>query len=125
MNTDQLRNGIRAVENTLLHTGGMELDHQIGKNRGENCIVHVVQEEREQSDPYNQTVTFLESHALETCSRCEKVFVEMCTVLGINEWKRGLVLGANPWFLNLRVFVCCMVVGCEIEWRCVVGWSFE
>ena len=47
MNTDQLRNGIRAVENTLLHTGGMELDHQIGKNRGENCIVHVVQEERE------------------------------------------------------------------------------
>ena len=35
------------------------------------------------------------------------------------------MLGANPRFLNLRVFVCCMVVGCEIEWRCVVGWSFE
>ena len=75
MNTDQLRNGISALENTLLHTGGMELDDQIGKDRGENCIVHVIQEEREQSDRHNQTVTFLESHASERCSRCERELV--------------------------------------------------
>lgn len=80
MNTDQLRNGIRAVENTLLHTGGMELDDQIGKNRGENCIVHVVQEERELSDCHNQTITFLESHALERRSRHEIEYFQVYTV---------------------------------------------
>ena len=35
------------------------------------------------------------------------------------------MLGANPRFLKLSVFVCCMVVGCELEWGCAVGWSFE
>ena len=38
--TDQLGNGIRTKENTLLHSGGIEFHRQVGKNGDDDREVH-------------------------------------------------------------------------------------
>lgn len=43
--TDQLGNGIRTKENTLLHSGGIEFHRQVGKNGDDDREVHHVHED--------------------------------------------------------------------------------
>ena len=43
--TDQLGDGIRTKENTLLHSGGIELHRQVRKNRDDDREVHHVHED--------------------------------------------------------------------------------
>ena len=48
--TDQLGDGIRTKENTLLHSGGIELHRQVGKNRDDNREVHHVHEDSDEGN---------------------------------------------------------------------------
>ena len=43
--TDQLGNGMRTKENTLLHSGGIELHRQVGKNGDDDREVHHIHED--------------------------------------------------------------------------------
>ena len=79
METDKLGNGVRTVENTLLHAGRIQLHDEIGKHGGEDSQVHEIQKERDESNRHDQTITLLESHPLKRQSRCEKGFVGVST----------------------------------------------
>ena len=43
--TNQLGNGVRTKENTLLHGGGIELHRQVGENGDDDREVHHVHED--------------------------------------------------------------------------------